>query len=114
MQNNQEYINIVDTFEHALKNLHTLPDIEKNIIASNIVELEYIDKLITRENSKPTFEGLVRLIASDIGNKTAIVDIFQLSAIVYKGRQVGYNVDPLVTAMNENGEWLMQEQLKNM
>lgn len=114
MQNNQGYINIVDTFEHALKNLHTLPDLQQNIIATNIVELEYIDKLIARDDSKKTFEGLVILIAADIEDKTAIVDLFQLSAIVYKGRNAGYNVNPLVDAMNKNGDWLMQEQFKNM
>lgn len=114
MENSKEFINITDIFEYAINNLHTMPAIQRNLIAANIVELEYIDKLIARDNSQRQFEGVVKLIANGIVKKDMPVDVFQLSAFVYKGRQAGYNVEPLVLAMNENGEWLKNEQLKSM
>lgn len=51
-------------------------------------------------------------MASQIYRKTAIVDIFQMSAIYYKGKQAGFNVKSLYNAMNNNGDWLMSEQFK--
>lgn len=114
MQNNQEFINIADTYEHALKNLHTANPYEQSVIAGNIAKLEYIDKLIKGKNAKKVYEALAQDMASQIYRKTAIVDIFQMSAIYYKGKEAGFNVKALYNAMNNNGDWLMSEQFKNM
>ena len=110
----ENYIKITDVFENAVNSLHTLPPMEQSIIAKNIADLEYIDDLIKRKNSKKIFEQLANEIASEIYRKTAIVDIMQMSAIVYKGKKAGFNVDRLYKAMHNNGEWLMSEQIKTM
>lgn len=105
---------ITDVFENALNSLHTLNSYEQAIIAGNIAQLEYIDDLIKRKNSKRTFEALVNEIAAEIYKKTAIVDIMQMSAIYYKGKKAGFDVSRLRNAMHNNGDWLMEEQTKTM
>ena len=110
----ENYVLITDVYENALKQMHTLSPIEQTIIAGNIAELQYIDELIAKKNSKRPFEAVVNEIASQIYRKTAIVDIMQMSALVYKGREAGYDVSRLVSAMHKNGEWLLSEQSKNM
>jgi len=113
MNNNTEgLVNIADTYEHAIKNLHTVSPYEQSVIAANIAQLEYIDKLIKGSDSKRIYEALAQDMASQIYRKTAIVDIFQMSAIYYKGKQAGFNVKSLYNAMNNNGDWLMSEQFK--
>ena len=110
----EKYIRITDVYENAVNSLPTLPPLEQIIIARNIAELEYIDELIKRKNSKKIFEHIANEIASEIYRKTAIVDIMQMSAIVYKGKKAGFNVDRLYKAMHNNGEWLMSEQIKTI
>lgn len=105
---------ITDVFENALNSLHTLNPYEQTIIAGNIAQLEYIDDLIKRKNSKKNFESLANHLAAEIYRKTAVADIMQLSAIYYKGKKAGFDVSRLRNAMHNNGDWLMEEQSKIM
>jgi hypothetical protein len=107
-------IGITDVYENAVNTLHTMNPYEQSVIANNIAQLEYIDDLIKRKNSKRTFEALVNEIAAQIYKKTAIVDIMQMSAIYYKGKKAGFDVSRLHRAMHNNGDWLMSEQNKIM
>lgn len=107
-----DYVMITDVYENALRNLHTLSPLEQSVIASNIEKLEYLDKLLKR--SKKVYQQLMNDMASDIYRKTAIVDIMQMSAILYKGKKAGLDGSRLHNAMNNNGDWLMAEQLKMM
>lgn len=109
-----EQIAITDVYENAINTLHTMTPYDQSIIAGNIAQLEYIDDLIKRKNSKRTFEALANEIAGQIYKKTAIVDIMQLSAIYYKGKKAGFDVSRLRNAMHNNGAWLMEEQAKIM
>jgi hypothetical protein len=112
--NSEGLVNIADTFEHAINNLHTRSAFEQSVIAEKIANLEYIDLLIAKEGSKIVYEQLAKQIAGQIDNKTAIVDIMSISALYYKGKKAGFDVEVLHKAMNINGEWLMTEQLKSI
>lgn len=109
-----DQIAITDVYENALNNLHKCTPIEQSIISKVISELEYIDDLIARKNSRKIFEQLLNEMAAEIYRKTAIVDIMQMSAFLYKGKKAGFNVSRLHNAMHNNGEWLMSEQIKFM
>ena len=109
MENN---IAITDIYEHAVKNLHLLSAMEQSIIAQNIGTLEWIDDLISK-NTQLVFEKLIKEVAINIDNKTAPVDIMCMSALIYKGKEAGYNVQPLFDSMHRNGDWLFYKQSQN-
>lgn len=109
-QEPEKDILIIDVFENALNSLPSLTGIQASIIAKNITELNYLDKLIAKKNSRKVYERLAKQMSNQILSRTVIVDIMSLSALYYKGKKAGFNVEPLRKAMLKNSSWLMDRQ----
>ncbi len=108
----KDKIQIHKVYEYHLNNLHTYPQYQQMIIGQNLAELEYINDLLDR-NSKDVGNGLIRRMANEIIMHTIPADVLSLSAFVFKGKERGLNVEPLIDAMNREGDWLIKETLKD-
>lgn len=102
-----------ELYEHALNNLDMFPPEAENHIRENMVSLNWIDKKM--DESPAAVQVLIFEIAHKINcHEDFPFDIFSLSATVYKGRERGINVQPLINAMDVHGKWLIQRQAKEM
>lgn len=106
-----DYIRIDQTYEYALKSINKGSQIQQSVVSANIASLNYIDDMLDR-NTKEDANRLIGVIADGINNHEAEQDIMSLSAMVYKGNQRGLNVQVLIDAMNDNGDWLIAEYIK--
>ena len=107
-----KHVAITDVFQHAVENLTSCTPYEKAIISKNISELNYLDDILKR--NKKVFQQLIHETASAIYKRTIPADVMSLSAIIYKGKKAGLDISRLHRAMHNNGEWLMQEEMKHI
>ncbi len=109
----KEAIQIHSMYEYHLNHLHTYSTYEQMMIGNNIAELNYIDDLLDR-NTVEVSNWILRKMSVEVSNHTIPVDVLSLSAFVFKGKERGLNVEPLINAMNIHGEWLISEELKRL
>lgn len=112
--NDQNYIPVTDVYEFVLNKLKTANPYEQADLIEAILAVQYVDDLISEENSKQLIEDLANELALLISLKNAPVDIFHMSAIYYKGKEAGYDTTQLFNAMRDNSEWLIEEQFRLM
>lgn len=108
MSNN---VAIHEVFKTAVENLNKYDTYCKSIISKNISNLNWIDEHMDKVGREVS-EAVILGMAESINAHQGVVDIMSYSAMVYKGQQRGFNVEPLIEAMNIHGAWLMQQQIK--
>ncbi len=106
-------VQIHKVYEFHLKNLQNYTTYEQMLIGKNIADLEYIDELLDK-NTKEVTNGLIKRMVEEVDNHTIPADILSLSAFVFKGKERGLNVEPLIEQMNIQGDWLISQELEDI
>lgn len=105
-------IAIHEVYEHAVNNLSMFSPAAQKLVRENIASLDWMDEMLDKD--RIVTQIMIDDTVGKINRHEGPVDIFSFSALIYKCKLRGYNVQPLIDVMHANGEWLTLKQIEDM